>query len=547
MPWFDSAAFAALFTAASRPPTWMRTAVLAVVPRPQTTTTLMEAAAAAPAGPAAAYTSAMPRRRRTRQTKNDNNTPEETLAELLVQLTLSIGLAVVCGLIAQYIMRSINNSLLEDETHNKDQPPPNQITARVQAILQKRAAAAAAAAAAAEDNEDNDTNKNNKKKKRIPRVRVPPLTSYEMQMASNLLDPDDIESSFANIGGLDKTKEELYSLAILPLLEPQLFAGSALVQPCKGVLLYGPPGTGKTLIAKALAKESAAVFLPLPLSAILNKWVGESNKLVAATFSLAHKLEPAIIFIDELDTFLKANSHETAHLDTIKSEFLTWWDGISTSAASQVLVLGATNRPQHIDSAILRRMPRTFLVPLPDEAGRLAILDLLTNKENVTVEARNFLPELAKQTAGYSGSDLKELCKTAAMVRIQERTHEFSAARTRAGLAKDDAKAAARALMEARKTPLRPISVKDLQIGRQKVRKTGQAAVEYGQGAARESFASRRSVPQPPQISMQDLAVLLRQFSDLSMREENAVQKAKDNAVSDEGNDEDDEIPEMTE
>lgn len=294
-------------------------------------------------------------------------------------------------------------------------------------------------------------------------------------------------------------------------------------------------GTGKTLLAKALAKEAAAVFLPLPLSTILNKWVGESNKLVAATFSLATKLQPAIIFVDELDTFLKANTQETAYLDTIKSEFLTWWDGVSTQSTAQVLVLGATNRPQQIDSAILRRMPRAFQIPLPNEAGRLAILQMMLQAEDVTPEARAQLPALASETSGYSGSDLKELCKTAAMTRIQERTHAFSQARTQGKTA---------SLQAARSEPLRPIDVSDLKLALRKVPKTGEAAHRYGTEAAMDSYARRPTGP--PQISMQDLAALLRQFSDLSVREDPLSRANTKESDSCHDDDEQEDVPDVS-
>jgi ATPase family AAA domain-containing protein 1 len=300
----------------------------------------------------------------------------------------------------------------------------------------------------------------------------PNLSPREVQMADEILDPAEIECSFADIGGLDAVKQELYELAVLPLVRPDLFAFSKLVQPVKGILLYGQPGTGKTMLAKSLAKESEAIFLPLQLSKILNKYWGESNKLIAATFSLAHKIQPAVIFIDELDTFLKNSNSETAYMDSIKAEFLTLWDGVSTVSTSRVLVLGATNKPQHIDPAILRRMPRAFEVPLPNKDGRLSILQLLLKDENVEDSVRESLPKLAEATLGYSGSDLKELCRAAVMIPVQERTSEFARRRV---MGESDAEAGPDELQ-----PIRSITEMDLLVGLQKVRRTGEAAHRYG-------------------------------------------------------------------
>jgi SpoVK/Ycf46/Vps4 family AAA+-type ATPase len=450
----------------------------------------------------------------------------ETLVEVTLNLAISIGMAVVAGLVAKWLVQILQVDSNNDDSANR--PPAHRITKRLLHILQKRAQAVADAS---DDESPADDNKNKKMvKKVVPKVQLPPLTPYELQMACQIIDPDDIESSFSDIGGLDATKRELYELAVLPLVEPQIFGTSKLVQPCKGILLYGPPGTGKTLLGKALAKEAAAVFLPLPLSTILNKWVGESNKLVAATFSLATKLAPAIIFIDELDTFLKANTSETAYLDTIKSEFLTCWDGVTTQSASQVLVLGATNKPHAIDPAILRRMPRAFAVPLPDQDGRKAILTLLLQDEECTSDARAYVPTLAARTPGYSGSDLKELCKAAAMVRIQEKTAAYAAAKT-------SGKAAS--LQKVRTEATRPICAADLRTGHAKVPKTGEAAKMYNDAS------TPRSVPKGD-VNMQHLlAALLRQVSDLSVRDNGAPGgPTKSNGrASDE--DEMDEIPQV--
>ena len=405
---------------------------------------------------------------------------------LLVDWVVGLGLSVIMGLTVRYLVSSIAGLMeLDRSLDMEDRPSSSAVERRLKGILSKRGE---------------------------KKVSVPRLNSYEQMIAQNVMDPDDIDSSFADIGGLDKTKKEIYELAILPLIEPELFQGK-LVQPCKGILLYGKPGTGKTMLAKALAKEAAAVFVPLQLSNILNKYLGESNKMIAATFTLAQKLAPAIIFIDELDTFLKANTTETAYLDTIKSEFLTWWDGVGTRTNSQVLVLGATNKPQAIDPAILRRMPRAFAVPLPDESGRKAILTLLFKDEKLTPEARDFIPKLARKAYGYSGSDLKELAKASAMVAVQERTAEFARRRVMG----ENSLASREEIQKKQKTPLRPITVHDMEIAMQKVLKTGEAARSYGAKFDAENSVSRQqSDNSMDDATLRQAAMLLRAISNIS-------------------------------
>ena len=143
---------------------------------------------------------------------------------------------------------------------------------------------------------------------------------------------------------------------------------SRLIQPPKGVLLFGPPGNAKTMIAKALAKESGARFINLQVSTLFDKWFGESQKRTEAIFSLALKVQPVIIFIDEIDSFLRSrrmDDHECT--STIKTQFMTLWDGLSTMQSQQnrILIIGATNRPEDVDPAILRRMPQMFYIGLP--------------------------------------------------------------------------------------------------------------------------------------------------------------------------------------
>ncbi|OBZ71161.1 Protein MSP1 [Grifola frondosa] len=248
------------------------------------------------------------------------------------------------------------------------------------------------------------------------------LDEYERQIASEIIHPDDIDIRFSDIGGLDPIISSLRESVIYPLLYPHLFTSSSLLGAPKGVLLFGPPGCGKTMLAKALAKESGATFINIAASVLTNKWYGESNKLVAGLFSLARKTQPSIVFIDEIDSFLRERTkgdHEVTGM--MKAEFMTLWDGL-LSSTDRILVLGATNRPNDIDSAILRRMPKRFSVGLPDVTQRLKILTLMLKD---TALAPNFpLHVLAQQSDGLSGSDLKELCRNAAMRPMRELMRE---------------------------------------------------------------------------------------------------------------------------
>jgi ATPase family AAA domain-containing protein 1 len=397
-------------------------------------------------------------------TRSKNDDPGKAVALVLIDLAVSVGCCAFATYLANCLLKRLQNI---SSTTTRGDPDDGAVNGQaIQKSLQWIVA------------------------KRGGNFTIPALTHRELQMAEEILHPDAIDASFAQIGGLDHIKQEIYDLAIFPLVNPGLFAQSKLRQPPRGILLCGKPGTGKTMLAKAIANEAEAVFIPLQLSKILNKYWGESNKLIAAAFSLAHKLAPAVIFIDELDTFLKNSNSETAYMDIIKAEFLTLWDGVGTATNARVLVLGATNKPLHIDAAISRRMPRVFEVPLPDAAGRLAILKLILTDENVELAAREHLPQLAHVTVGYSGSDLKEMCRAAAMVSVQERTAEFSRRRVMGETTSHHDSNKDSGMMDEMgddEDPIRPISVRDLEIGRVKVKRSGEAAQQYG---AKENAAS---------------------------------------------------------
>ncbi|KAL3643606.1 hypothetical protein CASFOL_014421 [Castilleja foliolosa] len=147
---------------------------------------------------------------------------------------------------------------------------------------------------------------------------------------------------------------------MLPLQRPELFCKGQLTKPCKGILLFGPPGTGKTMLAKAVATEAGANFIIFNVKHNF-KWFGEGEKYVKAVFSLASKIAPSVIFVDEVDSMLgrRENPGEHEAMRKMKNEFMVNWDGLRTKDKECVLVLAATNRPFDLDEAVIRRLPRS--------------------------------------------------------------------------------------------------------------------------------------------------------------------------------------------
>ncbi|XP_059628985.1 uncharacterized protein LOC132271570 [Cornus florida] len=260
------------------------------------------------------------------------------------------------------------------------------------------------------------------RKKEIAKRLGRPLietNSYEDVIACDVINPDHIDVEFDSIGGLETIKQALHELVILPLRRPELFSHGKLLSPQKGVLLYGPPGTGKTMLAKAIAKESGAVFINVRISNLMSKWFGDAQKLVSAVFSLAHKLQPAIIFIDEVDSFLgQRSTTDNEALTNMKTEFMALWDGFTTDKDARVMVLAATNRPSELDEAILRRLPQAFEIGIPNHRERVQILKKILKGERV--EDGFDHDRIASLADGYTGSDLLELCKKAAYFPIRD-------------------------------------------------------------------------------------------------------------------------------
>lgn len=247
------------------------------------------------------------------------------------------------------------------------------------------------------------------------------LDEYEVQVASQLIDPNSINVTWSDICGLDNVINKIRSHVILPMKLAPSTPDLRNFRTPTGILLYGPPGCGKTMLAKATAREAGARFINLDVSMLTDKWYGESQKFAKAVFTLARKIQPCIIFIDEIDTFLRSrDSHDHEATLMVKAQFMKLWDGLETERESQVIVMGATNRPRDVDSAILRRMPAMYEINLPSTDERVDILAGMVDHE--TLDLNVDLNRLAEITEGFSGSDLREMCRAAAMIRLEEFT-----------------------------------------------------------------------------------------------------------------------------
>lgn len=225
--------------------------------------------------------------------------------------------------------------------------------------------------------------------------------------------------SWEDVGGLESLKEELYEAVEWPLKHKEAFEHTDVTPP-KGVLLYGPPGTGKTLIAKAVAHNTESNFISIKGPELLSKWVGESEKGVREVFRKARQAAPCIIFLDEIDALVPSRSSGSSdsHVtERVVSQLLTEIDGLEE--LHNVLVIGATNRVDLIDNALLRpgRFDRIIEVPLPDTKGRENIFKIHTKKKPL---AKNIdFVKLVETTDGFSGAEIEGVCNRAAMSAIR--------------------------------------------------------------------------------------------------------------------------------
>jgi transitional endoplasmic reticulum ATPase len=223
-----------------------------------------------------------------------------------------------------------------------------------------------------------------------------------------------------DVGGLDKAQARLKEGVELPLKDPDAFRRLG-IRPAKGFLLYGPPGTGKTLLAKAVAREAEANFIATKSSDLLSKWYGESEQQIARLFARARQVAPCIIFIDELDSLVPARGGglgEPQVTERVVNTILSEMDGLEE--LQSVVVIGATNRPNLIDPALLRpgRFDELVYVGVPDKAGRRRILAIQTGKMPLAEDVD--LDEMASRTERFTGADLEDLVRRAGLVALRQ-------------------------------------------------------------------------------------------------------------------------------
>nr|XP_009600283.1 ATPase family AAA domain-containing protein FIGL1 [Nicotiana tomentosiformis]XP_009600284.1 ATPase family AAA domain-containing protein FIGL1 [Nicotiana tomentosiformis]XP_033511883.1 ATPase family AAA domain-containing protein FIGL1 [Nicotiana tomentosiformis] len=222
-----------------------------------------------------------------------------------------------------------------------------------------------------------------------------------------------------DIAGLEHAKKCVTEMVIWPLLRPDIFRGCR--SPGRGLLLFGPPGTGKTMIGKAIAGEAKATFFYISASSLTSKWIGEGEKLVRALFGVASCRQPAVIFVDEIDSLLSQRKSEGEHESSrrLKTQFLIEMEGFDTGS-EQILLIGATNRPQELDEAARRRLTKRLYVPLPSSEARAWIIKSLLEKDGLFKLSDEDIVSICRLTEGYSGSDMKNLVKDASMGPLRE-------------------------------------------------------------------------------------------------------------------------------
>ena len=234
------------------------------------------------------------------------------------------------------------------------------------------------------------------------------LTMHERTLLSSVTTTNK-NIKLKDVIGHEELKKEVESMVLKPLQCKEFYKECDLLKPPNGIILYGPPGTGKTMIAKAISNEFSGCFINFSINQIENKLYGESLKMLKAVFTLADKIKPCVIFIDEIDgIFGKRNILDQTYVNSLKTMFLREMDGFIEKDPS-ILVIGTTNKLNNIDDAVLRRMRIQFYVGLPTDEDIEAMLSKLLY-QFPKIDCK----KLANELSGFSGSDIQELCKYSA-------------------------------------------------------------------------------------------------------------------------------------
>lgn len=272
-----------------------------------------------------------------------------------------------------------------------------------------------------------------------------------IEHVSNEIMDRDPNVRWDDIAGLEHAKKCVTEMVIWPLLRPDIFKGCR--SPGRGLLLFGPPGTGKTMIGKAIAGEAKATFFYISASSLTSKWIGEGEKLVRALFGVASCRQPAVIFVDEIDSLLSQRKSEGEHESSrrLKTQFLIEMEGFD-SGSEQILLIGATNRPQELDEAARRRLTKRLYIPLPSSEARAWIIRNLLEKDGLFKLSKEDIDTICKLTEGYSGSDMKNLVKDASMGPLREALRQ--------GIE----------ITKLKKEDMRPVTLQDFESALQEVR-----------------------------------------------------------------------------
>ena len=220
------------------------------------------------------------------------------------------------------------------------------------------------------------------------------LTDYEKQISSHAVLPDTITERLSKVGGLAKVKDDIRAQILLPLQHPEIFASQLSKLP-RGVLLYGIPGTGKTMLAKAIAAEAGCPFVSLSLASLESKWFGETSKLLQASFSYARKVQPCVLFFDEIDGMMRTrdSQNDSSCVYGMKTEFLNNMDGMQTRDDDKFVVIACTNNMLALDPAVKRRLPQVYKIDPPSGAEVVDILSICLEGSNLK---RSVIRRIAK-------------------------------------------------------------------------------------------------------------------------------------------------------